>query len=261
MKTLTTYLSKKAEKQKLFVPYIMAGAQGLEALPDEINMLAKNGATAIELGVPFSDPVADGPIIQEAGLRAFANKVTLKKIIELLQQFDSPVPLIFMGYSNSFFHYGLEQLVKDLENTDVKGFIIPDLPYEHRDLVSPTFDAADLALLQLISLTSPQERIQTLLKEAEGFVYAVTINGTTGTGKNYRDNLDEHLALITKESNIPVLAGFGVSDRTHVERFNECCDGVVVGSKIVQTLQKKGLKETGELVHSLTHPVEQASAL
>ncbi|OJG82023.1 tryptophan synthase, alpha subunit [Enterococcus pallens] len=257
---MTTYLSKKAEKQKLFVPYIMAGAQGLESLPDEIKMLAKNGATAIEIGVPFSDPVADGPIIQEAGLRALANKVTLKKIIALLQQFDSPVPLIFMGYSNSFFHYGLENLVKDLENTDVKGFIIPDLPYEHRDLVLPTFDEADLALLTLISLTSPQERIRTLLEEAEGFVYAVTINGTTGTGKNYRDNLDEHLALITKESKIPVLAGFGVSDRSHVERFNNCCDGVVVGSKIVKSLQDKGIAETGKLVYSLTNSIEQVSA-
>ncbi|MGG5318143.1 tryptophan synthase subunit alpha [Enterococcus sp. AZ072] len=261
MKTLTTYLSKKAEKQKLFVPYIMAGAQGLDALPDEINMLAKNGATAIEIGVPFSDPVADGPIIQEAGLRALARKVTLKKIIQLLQQFDSPVPLIFMGYSNSFFHYGLKNLAEDLANTDVKGFIIPDLPYEHRDLVLPTFDEADLALLPLISLTSPLERIRTLLAEAEGFVYAVTINGTTGTGKNYRENLDEHLALITKESKIPVLAGFGVSKRTHVERFNDCCDGVVVGSKIVQTLQDKGVKETGKLVNSLTKPLKQASAI
>ncbi|MGM0216913.1 tryptophan synthase subunit alpha [Enterococcus sp. AZ109] len=260
MKTLTTYLIKKAEKQKLFVPYIMAGAQGLDALPDEITMLAKNGATAIEIGVPFSDPVADGPIIQEAGLRALANKVTLKKLIELLQQFDSPVPLIFMGYTNSFFHYGLEKLAKDLENTDVKGFIIPDLPYEHRDLVLPTFDAADLALLQLVSLTSPQERIKTLLEAAEGFVYAVTINGTTGTGKDYRDNLDEHLASITKESKIPVLAGFGVSKRDQVERFNSCCDGVIVGSKIVQTLQEKGIAETGKLVSSLAQPLEQANA-
>ncbi|GCF92533.1 tryptophan synthase alpha chain [Enterococcus florum] len=261
MKTLTTYLCKKAEKQKLFVPYIMAGAQGLGALTEEITMLAKNGAAAIELGVPFSDPVADGPIIQEAGLRALERKVTLKKIIERLQNFDSPVPLILMGYTNSFFHYGLEKLAEDLANTDVKGFIIPDLPYEHRDLVLPVFDQADLALLQLISLTSPKERIKTLLQAAEGFVYAVTINGTTGTGKNYRDNLDEHLAAITAESKIPVLAGFGVSERSHVERFNACCDGVVVGSKIVQSLYEEGIKETGKFVASLTTPMKQADAV
>lgn len=253
MKSLTKYLKEKQIQGKLFVPYIMAGAQGLEKLPQEIEMLAENGATAIEIGVPFSDPVADGPTIQVAGLDALANQTTLKKIIAVLQNFTSPVPLIFMGYSNSFFHYGLEKLVADLQQTDVTGFIIPDLPYEHQNLVRPLFDQGDLAVIQLVTLTSSQTRINQLVNEAEGFVYAVTINGTTGTGKDYRDNLDEHLAKITSVSQIPVLAGFGVSQRSHVERFEKVCDGVVVGSKIVASLKKHGLEKTGELVASLAN--------
>lgn len=252
MKTLTKVLiDQKKEKQHLFVPYIMAGAQGLAALGEEITMLAESGADTIEVGVPFSDPVADGPVIQAAGLRALEQKVTLKAIIAFLQEFDSPVPLILMGYMNSFFHYGLETLAKDLESTAVKGLIIPDLPYEHRELVEPILDQQDLALIRLVSLTSPRERISTLLEGAEGFVYAVTVNGTTGVNKAYSTGLDQHLAAITAESKIPVLAGFGVSERSHVERFDSCCDGVVVGSKIVSTLQKDGIEETAALVKRL----------
>lgn len=252
MTTLTNVLqAKKAAGEKLFVPYIMAGANGLENLPAEVLGLAQSGASAIEIGVPFSDPVADGPIIQLAGLSALHNGTTFKKIIATLKTFESPVPLILMGYANSFFHYGLENLVTDLAETSVKGTIIPDLPYEHRQMVLPSYAEADLALITLISLTSPHARIATLVKEAQGFVYAVTINGTTGTGKTFDDDLDAHLREIALLSPVPVLAGFGVATHQHVERFNACCDGVVVGSKIVQTLAAHGLPATEKLVHEL----------
>ncbi|MGX7198856.1 tryptophan synthase subunit alpha [Enterococcus nangangensis] len=257
MKTLTHILqTKKAQGEKLFVPYMMAGANGLENLGAEITALAAAGASAIEIGVPFSDPVADGPVIQLAGLAALANGVSLKKIVAALQTIDASVPLILMGYANSFFHYGLEQLAEDLKDTSVKGAIIPDLPYEHRNFVLPTFEQYDLALIQLVSLTSPHARIATLVQEAEGFVYAVTINGTTGTGKTYQNNLDDHLKEIIALAPVPVLAGFGVSTPQHVARFNQCCDGVVVGSKIVATLQKEGLAATANLVRQLTGRLE-----
>ncbi|MBO0452510.1 tryptophan synthase subunit alpha [Candidatus Enterococcus murrayae] len=246
MKPLTQTLKNKAETEKLFVPYIMAGAQGLDKLEEEIAMLAEQGAAAIELGVPFSDPVADGPTIQAAGLRAFAQQVTLKKLIAVLQEIHSDVPLILMGYSNSFFHYGIKELVKDLQETDVQGFIIPDLPYEHRDLVLP--DLGDKALLTLVSLTSPAERIEQLTAEAEGFIYAVTVNGITGTDQNFRKDLLEHLAKVKAVSDIPVLAGFGISTSEHVKSFQQVCDGVVIGSKIVRSLEQQGTEKTGELV-------------
>lgn len=246
MKPLTQTLKNKAETEKLFVPYIMAGAQGLDKLAEEIAMLAEQGAAAIELGVPFSDPVADGPTIQAAGLRAFAQQVTLKKMIATLHEIHSEVPLILMGYSNSFFHYGIKELVHDLQGTAVQGLIIPDLPYEHRNLVTP--DLGEMALLTLVSLTSPTERIEELTAEAEGFIYAVTVNGITGTDQNFRQDLMEHLAKIKSASKIPVLAGFGISTSEQVKNFQQVCDGVVIGSKIVRSLEEQGTAETGKLV-------------
>ncbi|WP_291291040.1 tryptophan synthase subunit alpha [Enterococcus sp.] len=253
--TIKTLTKKMKERQKqgdsLFVPYIMAGANGLEKLPAEIKLLVSHGAAAIEIGVPFSDPVADGPVIQTAGMQALANGTTLKKIIAALKVIESEVPLVLMGYANSFFHYGIQRLADDLKNTDVKGVIIPDLPFEHRALATPTFDTADLALITLVSLTSPPERIQTLIEEAEGFVYAVTVNGVTGEDRQYNEQLDQHLQVITDKSPIPVLAGFGVSTHADVQRFNRVCDGVVIGSKIVAALQNDSLPKVSEMLTEL----------
>jgi tryptophan synthase alpha chain len=252
-KSLTTLLqAKKAAGEKIFIPYIMAGADGLENLPAEIKMLADNGATAIEVGIPFSDPVADGPIIQQAGLDAFAHGVKFKAILKTLQEIKSTVPLILMGYTNSFFHFGIDRLLDELATTNVAGLIIPDLPYEHRDLIAPQLATTDISLIQLVTLTSTHERMKELMAVSEGFIYAVTINGTTGVGSTYRDTLDEHLRYIAKNSPIPVLAGFGVSNRDQVERFNADCDGAIVGSKIVATLKADGLNATGQLVAKLT---------
>ena len=252
MKTLTTVLQQQKEQgTKLFIPYIMAGANGLERLPAEIEMLVESGASAIELGIPFSDPVADGLIIQQAAIQARQQGVTFKKIIAVLQQITVDVPIILMGYANSFFHYGIEQLVVDLATTDVKGVIIPDLPYEHRDLFLEPAQQADLAFIQLVTLTSSPERIAELLADAQGFIYAVTIKGTTGTGQTYEATLDQHLALITEQSQIPVLAGFGVSQAAHVQRFHQCCDGVVIGSSIVQSLSEQGLAVTQNKIREI----------
>lgn len=253
MKPLTAYLSaKKAAGEGLFIPYIMAGANGLEKLQEELHLLAQNGATAIEIGVPFSDPVADGPAIQLAGIAAREHGVTLKKIIATLQTIAIQIPCILMGYANSFFHYGLTELVQDLAETPVTGIIIPDLPYEHRQLILPALADSHIALISLISLTSPAERIRTIVQTAEGFVYAVTVNGTTGSDQAYRESLDEHLRTLTAESPIPVVAGFGIATPEQVQRFQTCCDGVVVGSKIVTTLAEKGLTATGQLVAELS---------
>lgn len=252
-KSLTAYLKQKKDAgEKIFVPYIVAGGNGLDQLEAEIQLLAENGATAIELGIPFSDPVADGPVIQKAALNAFKKGVTFKKIVATLQNIHSPVPIILMGYANSFFHYGFDQLVKDLESTDVKGLIVPDIPYEHRDFILPRLAESDLAVIQLVSLTSTKERMKDLLAVGEGFIYAVTVNGTTGIDQAFQAQLDTHLAYIAAQSPIPVLAGFGVSNRAQVERFNAVCDGVIVGSKIVASLAQEKQETTSQLVAELT---------
>ncbi|KAF1304313.1 tryptophan synthase subunit alpha [Enterococcus saccharolyticus] len=252
MKSLTHILQQqKDQKKKLFIPYIMAGANGLERLEEEIEMLVASGASAIELGVPFSDPVADGPVIQLAGIQSRKRGTTLNKLVKLLQNIHSPVPLILMGYANSFFHYGMEKLLSDLSTTDVKGMIIPDLPYEHRDLFLIPAKASDIAFIQLVTLTSSDERIEQLVNDAEGFVYAVTINGITGKNTQYQEKLYAHLKKITEKSPIPVLAGFGVSTAEHVTTFNQHCDGVIIGSYIVNLLDKKGIAVTQTKIKSL----------
>lgn len=253
MKALTKILNgKKQRGETIVVPYLMAGADGLTHLPDEIRALSDGGAAAIELGIPFSDPVADGPVIQAAGLDALHQQVTLKKIVKLLTDFQSEVPLVLMGYFNPFFVYGIEEFINDIKNTDVKGLIIPDLPYEHRQMITEYLNKTDISLIQLVTLTSSKERIRTLTAAGEGFIYAVTVNGVTGTGRNYREDLDEYLKYIHSVSEVPVLAGFGVSERKHVERFMQSCDGVVVGSKIVQMLKNQKLGEVTAFVQELS---------
>ncbi|MBP2622742.1 tryptophan synthase subunit alpha [Streptococcus oricebi] len=241
-KTLTETLAKiKADKKGIFVPYIMAGdhEQGLAGLAATIEHLADLGVSAIELGLPFSDPVADGPVIEAAGLRSLAQGTSVKDLLRTLKTIKSRVPLIIMTYFNPIYQYGLEQFFSDLQETAVKGLIIPDLPHEHEDLVQPFLENRDLALIRLISLTTGLERQQKLLEGAEGFVYAVAVNGVTGKSAAYGQDLDQHLRKLRDLAEIPVLTGFGVSSLADVERFNRVSDGVIVGSKIVQALTEK----------------------
>lgn len=235
MKTLTEVLREKQKaKETIIVPYIMAGAQGLEHLVEEIQLLSDAGASAIEIGIPFSDPVADGPIIQQAGLNALKRNVNLNDILQELKKVRTQTPLVIMTYFNPIFTFGLEAFIQQLADTPVKGLIIPDLPYEHRELAMPLLEQTDICLIPLVALTTSKERARMLVEQGEGFIYAVAVNGVTGIGRNYQDSLDEHLQYLQSISPYPVLVGFGVSTLEHVERFKENCAGVVVGSKIVQ---------------------------
>lgn len=253
MKSLTKHLTEKQQADEtIFIPYIMAGAQGLDQLAAEIQLLSQAGASAIELGIPFSDPVADGPVIQAAGLQALKQEVTLEKIIQQLKKIKTPTPLVIMSYFNPIFTYGLDKFIQDLTETNVKGLIIPDLPYEHQNLLAPLVEKSDLALIPLIALTTPKARISELTKAGEGFIYAVAVNGVTGTGRDYQASLDEHLAYIQKVSDKPVLAGFGVSTKDHVERFRKNCAGVIVGSKIVQLLAEGKKAEIRAFIEEVT---------
>ena len=215
-KTLTEKLNAiKAAGKGIFVPYIMAGdhEKGLDGLAETIHFLEDLGVSAIEVGIPFSDPVADGPVIEEAGLRSLANGTSTQALVETLKTIETDVPLVIMTYFNPLFQYGVENFVKDLADTDI-------------------------ALIPLVSLTTGIERQKELIDGAEGFVYAVAINGVTGKSGNYRADLDKHLAQLHQVTDIPVLTGFGVSSQADVERFNAVSDGVIVGSKIVKALHQ-----------------------
>ncbi|MBO1912244.1 tryptophan synthase subunit alpha, partial [Microvirga sp. 3-52] len=156
---------------KAFVPYIMAGDGGIETLKETILFLQKVGVTAIELGIPFSDPVADGAIIQEAGERALAEGVTLRLVVETVASFkdEVTVPIILMTYLNPIIQYGIEEFAEDCRNGGISGLIIPDLPYEEVDLVRDAMTNEDIALIPLVSLTSPPDRIEKITAAGEGF--------------------------------------------------------------------------------------------
>lgn len=243
-KTLATHLNQIHDEGKaLVVPYIMAGDGGIDTLDGVLHFLEDNNVSAIEVGIPFSDPVADGPVIQLAGLRALEKNVSLESIIDVLKQTTVTTPLVIMSYFNPILHYGIEKFVKDIQETPVKGLIIPDLPYEHQDYLQPLLKDTDIALVPLLSLTSSRERMRMIAEQAEGFIYAVTVNGTTGERVDYEESLDNHLKYLTQVSPVPVLAGFGVSEVSHVERFADDCDGVIIGSKIVKMINENQMDE------------------
>lgn len=250
-------LQKQLEKvlangDKLFAPYIMAGDGGLETLKPTILKLQQIGVSAIEVGIPFTDPVADGPTIEQAGERALAHGVTLKKILAELTSFVSEiqVPLVAMTYLNPILAYGIEAFARDAKLAGIKGLIVPDMPYEESALLHATLKENDIALVQLVSLMSPPERIKKLATASEGFIYAVTVNGTTGERTSFASELAEHFANLKSASNIPVLAGFGISTPEHVKSFGEIADGVIVGSKIVTALVEQDWATIEKLVQA-----------
>ena len=237
---------------KAFVPYIMAGDGGIEKLKETILFLQKIGVTAIELGIPFTDPVADGAIIQEAGERALAKGVTLRLVVETVASFkdEVTVPIILMTYLNPIIQYGIEEFANDCRKSEISGLIIPDLPYEEVDLVREALTNADIALIPLVSLTSPPERIEKISAAGEGFIYAVTVNGITGVRDGVEVQLEKHLQTLKAVSSIPVLAGFGISTPEQVELVGSYADGVIVGSAIVTALHEGDYKTVERLVNA-----------
>jgi tryptophan synthase alpha chain len=238
------------EGNKLFIPYVMAGDGGMDTFISTLKMLEERGATAIEVGIPFSDPVADGPTIQEAGKRALKNGTTLRNVFEELKERrgEIGVPVVFMTYINPLYKYGVERFFMDCKEVGVDGVIIPDLPLEHHDLVCDQSRENGIAIVQLATLTSPLERIRELASVTEGFLYAVTINGITGTRDGFADNISAHLHKLKENSPVPVLAGFGISTPDHVRNMSKYCDGVVVGSKIIDLIQNDSFDEIKELI-------------
>jgi tryptophan synthase alpha chain len=240
----------RANHQKAFVPYIMAGDGGLETLEERLKLLEEFGATAIEIGVPFSDPVADGPTIQRAGLRALANGTTLKKIIAELEKARNniSIPLILMTYVNPIYAYGIKEFCDDIKRAGVDGCIIPDLPLEEEELIAPLLEGAEIVLIRLVTLTTPQDRINQIASRSNGFLYAVTVKGITGVRNEYDQSLIDFLVSVKGASSIPVLAGFGVSDEEQIRDLTNYCDGVIVGSRIIDLLETNDMLELEKLM-------------
>lgn len=231
------------QNRKAFIPYIMAGDGGLNILPETLTTLEKFGATLIEVGVPFSDPVADGPTIQQAGIRSLQNGTTLRGIIAELTKARGVVsiPIVLMTYLNPIYSYGISTFAKDLAKAGVDGCIIPDLPIEEEDLLAAELENAGIELIRLVTLTSPRERIKEISSRGKGFLYTVTVKGITGTRNEFDQEVVEFLKRVKEVSPIPVVAGFGISTESQIKELTPHCDGVIVGSKIVDLLNKNDI--------------------
>lgn len=229
-----------AADKKAFVPYIMAGDGGLQKLRPTILKLQQLGVTAIEVGIPFTDPVADGPTIEEAGYRALKEGATLRSVLEELASFrdDITVPLVAMTYLNPILAYGVELFAIDAKEAGIEGVIVPDMPLEESAIIHDTLRDEGIDLVQLVSLTSSPERIQKLTAASEGFVYAVTVNGITGARQAFEKQLQSHFAQLASYTTKPILAGFGISTPAQVQSLGAMCNGVIVGSKIVDALTR-----------------------
>ncbi|MDG5470498.1 tryptophan synthase subunit alpha [Jeotgalibacillus sp. ET6] len=252
-KQLQQAIEKVVERgNKAFIPYIMAGDPDLSHLKEQLLFLEKAGATAVELGIPFSDPVADGPTIQDAGQRALEGGATVKKLMETLASFreEVSIPIVLMTYINPLFKYGLSHFFKDCQTAGVDGIIIPDVPLEQRPLIEEHMNQTDLALIQLVTLTSPDHRIERLAKASEGFLYAVTVTGITGARSAVSENLESFIYSLKKHSSVPVMAGFGISTPEQVKEISSLGDGVIVGSRIVDLLHQGKREEITQLIEA-----------
>jgi tryptophan synthase alpha chain len=192
----------------------------------------------VEIGVPFSDPMADGSTIQRASFAALGNGVTLPWILDELAGSERSVPLLLMSYLNPLLAFGRKQLPSAAAAAGVSGFIVPDLPFEESGDLKSALDREGLALVQMVTPVTPPARLEMLCDSAQGFVYAVTMTGTTGKSAEVPDSVLDYMDRVKRCSRVPVCAGFGIRSRAQVERFGSHVDGVVVGSALVEALER-----------------------
>jgi tryptophan synthase alpha chain len=239
------------KSKPIFMPYFPLGYPDLDTSIDVIEALAKNGADVIEVGLSFSDPLADGPVIQHATQIALEKGITVKKSLEAVKELRKrgvDIPLILMGYFNPMLAYGLEKFVRDAREAGADGFIIPDLPMEEAeefksilnggrvdgDALSPSY--RDLPLIQMLAPTSPNERMEAIARNAKGFIYLVSVTGVTGARTSISEGLGDLIARVREHTSAPVCVGFGIGTPEQAKQVGALADGVIVGSACVKMI-------------------------
>jgi tryptophan synthase alpha chain len=242
----------RAEGRPALVVYVMAGDPSLEATVQLVPRLVEAGADVIELGMPFSDPIADGPVLQSSATRALAAGTTVARVIEAARQIKTTAPLLLMGYLNPLLSYGEERLARDAAAAGVAGAIVPDLPAEEAAGFAAKLRAQGLAFVPLVAPTTPPDRVRQIASLADGFVYYVSVTGVTGARSSLPADLPariEQAKAAVRPS--PLAVGFGISTPEQARQVGGLADGVVVGSVIVRTLQEQGPEATIALVRAL----------
>lgn len=238
----------KTESKTAFIGYVTGGDPSIEKTVELVHAMEIGGADIVEIGVPYSDPLADGPIIQDAALRAFDTGICVNDIFNCVKEIrkSSQVPLLFLVYYNTIFNIGNEEFAKRCKNAGVDGLIVPDLPMEERKELQIYTDKEDICLVPLVAPTS-KERVADIAHEKAGFVYCVSTMGVTGVRDTFNANVSAYLKDVKSQTSIPIAVGFGISSREKVKFFSQYADGVIVGSAIV-----KKVHETGADANALT---------
>lgn len=243
---------------KAFIPFITCGDPDLETTGRIVRAMADAGADLIELGIPFSDPTAEGPVIQGANIRALAGGVTTDQIFDFVRALrkDVSVPLVFMTYANVVFSYGIERFVSKCEETGIDGIILPDVPFEEKEEFAPVCRAHGVDFISLIAPTS-ENRIAMIAKEADGFIYLVSSLGVTGMRSEIRTDLGAMTAKIREYTDVPCAVGFGISDPAQAAKAAAVSDGVIVGSAIVKRIGQLG-RDAAPVIADFVRAMKQA---
>lgn len=234
-------LRKAFENGKAFIAFITCGDPDLETTAKAVNAAVENGADLIELGIPFSDPTAEGPVIQGANLRALTGGITTDKIFAFVKELrrDVKVPMVFMTYANVVFSYGAERFISTCKDIEIDGLILPDLPFEEKGEFLPICHKYGVDLVSLIAPTS-ENRVAMIAKEAEGFLYIVSSLGVTGMRSEINTDLASIMKVVRENTDLPCAIGFGISTPEQAKKMADISDGAIVGSSIIKLLEKHG---------------------
>jgi tryptophan synthase alpha chain len=247
-----------AQKQKAFIPFVTAGDPDLATTEQAIEEFARRGASLIEIGFPYSDPIADGAVIQASYTRALDKGLKVDQVFDLVKRLSAKVPfrsgqvpLVGMVSYSLVFHRGLQPFIDAAKSAGLSGAIVPDLPLEEADELVKVATAADFKLIQLVTPTTPRERAKRIAQTTTGFLYCVSVIGITGERSELPPDLLEQLAWLRTQTDLPLCVGFGISKPEHVQMLRAASDGVIVGSALVRRLESGGVVEAGKLVESL----------
>lgn len=253
-------IKKAFENGKAFIAFITCGDPDLETTAAVVRAAVENGADLIELGIPFSDPTAEGPVIQGANLRALNGGVTTDKIFAFVKELrrDVKVPMVFMTYANVVLSYGSERFISACRDIEIDGLILPDLPFEEKEEFYAICKKHGVDLISLIAPTS-ENRITMIAKEAEGFIYIVSSLGVTGMRNEIKTDLASIVRGVRENTNVPCAIGFGISTPEQAKKMADISDGAIVGSAIIKLLEKYGKeapKYVGEYVKSMKDAIK-----
>ncbi|MEK6691908.1 MAG: tryptophan synthase subunit alpha [Nitrospirota bacterium] len=258
----------KTLNRKALIPYIMAGDPDIKTTEELILEIERSGGDIIELGVPFTDPLADGPVIQKAHYRALKNKVTLRNVLDLVKRIrgKTTTPIVLMTYYNPVFKYGDDTFVKDAVASGVDGVIIPDLPPDEAKDIIDISKREGLDTIFLLAPTSTPERVRIIAKATRGFIYYVSITGITGAKIEEMDSINKSIERIREDTDKPIAVGFGISAPEEAKRIAEWADGIIVGSAIVRIIEENIddpslISKVGEFVKSLSTGISEIQNL